>query len=122
MRSWTRQNIELLEYLARRAATATFDRAIRAYRLSRKYSPDQPRMPAGSREGGQWTSGGAYLNVAASQSPAYCWNQMLIDMMYCSTLQKVSRRAACRSQANERYAACLAGRPLPPLPFLEPPL
>src|SRR6185437_5598115 len=59
MRSWTRQNIELLEYLSRRAATATFNRAMRAYRLSRKYSPDQPRVPAGSREGGQWTSGGA---------------------------------------------------------------
>ena len=24
----------------------------------RKYSPDQPRVPAGSREGGQWTSDG----------------------------------------------------------------
>ncbi len=58
MRSWTRQNIELLEYLSRRAVTATFNRAARAYERSRKYSPDQPRVPAGSREGGQWTSGG----------------------------------------------------------------
>ncbi len=24
---------------------------------ARKYSPDQPRVPAGSREGGQWTDG-----------------------------------------------------------------
>ena len=58
MRSWTRQNIELLDYLSRRAAIATIDRAMGAYRLLRKYSPDQPRVPAGSREGGQWTSGG----------------------------------------------------------------
>lgn len=27
-------------------------------RLVRKYSPNQPRVPAGSREGGQWTSDG----------------------------------------------------------------
>src|SRR5947209_16455817 len=27
--------------------------------LLRKYSPSQPRAPAGSPEGGQWTSGGA---------------------------------------------------------------
>jgi hypothetical protein len=27
-------------------------------RFQQKYSPDQPRAPAGSREGGQWTSGG----------------------------------------------------------------
>ena len=27
-------------------------------RLRHKYSPDQPRVPAGSPEGGQWASGG----------------------------------------------------------------
>ena len=58
MRSWTRQNIELLDYLSRRALTATFIGAKGPYWFSRKYSPDQPRVPAGSREGGQWTSGG----------------------------------------------------------------
>ena len=26
-------------------------------RYERKYSPEQPRVPAGSREGGQWTNG-----------------------------------------------------------------
>ena len=28
-------------------------------RLHRRYGPNQPRVPAGSAEGGQWTSGGA---------------------------------------------------------------
>jgi hypothetical protein len=28
-------------------------------RIVRKYSPDQPRVPAGNADGGQWTSGGA---------------------------------------------------------------
>ncbi len=32
---------------------------IRRDRLLRKYNPDQPRVPAGSPEGGQWGSGGA---------------------------------------------------------------
>jgi hypothetical protein len=27
-------------------------------RFQRKYSPDQPRVPAGNSDGGQWTSGG----------------------------------------------------------------
>lgn len=36
----------------------------------RKYSQDQPRVPAGSREGGQWTGGeGAYL-AAPSDTPS----------------------------------------------------
>jgi hypothetical protein len=26
--------------------------------LAKKYNPDQPRVPAGDRDGGQWTSGG----------------------------------------------------------------
>jgi hypothetical protein len=33
--------------------------------LLAKYSPDQPRVPAGSREGGQWTAGG-YAGAAAN--------------------------------------------------------
>src|SRR5437764_417242 len=31
---------------------------------ARRYSPDQPRVPAGSREGGQWTSGGGSVQTA----------------------------------------------------------
>jgi hypothetical protein len=56
--------------LSRRALAATFNRAIRAYPLSRKYSPDQPRVPSGSREGGQWTtgSGGSPSDARAENS------------------------------------------------------
>lgn len=32
--------------------------AVSAFMTLRKYSPDQPRMPAGNRDGGQWTSEG----------------------------------------------------------------
>jgi len=37
-------------------ADLKFDLVMR--RLARKYSPDQPRVPAGSAEGGQWTDAG----------------------------------------------------------------
>lgn len=36
-------------------------------RLMLKYSPDQPRVPAGSPDGGQWTDGGGdFIGVAAN--------------------------------------------------------
>ncbi|MDI3471073.1 MAG: hypothetical protein OJF62_003136 [Pseudolabrys sp.] len=86
-----------------------------------KFDPDQPRVPAGSRDGGQWTALSIDNDIteefSAKRSPTYCWNQMQIDMMYCSALYPPWRAAACRSQANERYSACLTGKPLPPLPF-----
>jgi hypothetical protein len=33
---------------------------VRLMRCLRKYSPTQPRVPAGGPDGGQWTSGGGY--------------------------------------------------------------
>jgi hypothetical protein len=104
------------------------------------FDPNQPRVPAGTPDGGQWTGDGPSLAPARAeltprrsgtparkpaayklaargrQSAAYCWNQMQIDMLYCST-RPAPVNAACRAQAMERYAACLTGKPLPPLPF-----
>ncbi|WP_319796870.1 hypothetical protein [Nitrobacter sp.] len=34
--------------------------------LARKYSPDQPRVPAGNPDGGQWTDSGVGEAVSAS--------------------------------------------------------
>jgi hypothetical protein len=91
---------------------------------ARKFDRLQPRKPGGPG-GGQWTNdddaaasqnSNDPTNVAA-QSAAYCWNQMLVDMLLCGSLRPNWYRAACRSQANERYGACIAGRPIPPLPF-----
>ena len=95
-----------------------------------KYDPNQLRVPAGNPDGGQWTSGGAdfedrgdiqpasyRLAATGPQSAAYCWNQLTIDNLYCGALRPSSIVAACRSQAMQRYAACLAGHPIPPLPF-----
>jgi len=35
--------------------------------LAFKYSPDQPRVPAGSPDGGQWTSEGGAVSVSAAR-------------------------------------------------------
>ena len=99
-------------------------------RLAGKYDPNQPRVPAGNPEGGQWTDGSANfedggdrqpakyrLAATGPQTAAYCWNQLTIDNLYCGALLPRSIVAACRSQAMQRYAACLAGHPIPPLPF-----
>ena len=60
----------------------------------------------------------SYLLAASGpQSAAYCWNQMQIDMLYCASLRPSAIVAACRAQAMERYAACLTGKRMPPLPF-----
>ena len=59
------------------ALRADFMRTVRDY-YARKYSPDQPRVPAGSREGGQWTdgSGGGGVNdsrVISDATPDNDW-------------------------------------------------
>ncbi len=122
------------------------------------FDPNQPRVPAGSSEGGQWTDAGgdnttpstftdarnsrgtpgmrdassesgesvrseAYRDLpiilAAGRKPsqAYCWNQLHIDSLLCNSLSPGRLQWACRSQAMERYSACISGKPLPPLPF-----
>jgi hypothetical protein len=102
------------------------------WKLRRKYRPDQPRVPAGNLDGGQWTGEGVGANTEDSTSNplesfaaarrrgrpmAYCLRQLAIDNLYCASLEPASVRAACRSQAMERFANCIVGRPIPPLPF-----
>jgi hypothetical protein len=40
------------------AAATRFELALRRHNRALKYNPDQPRVPAGNSDGGQWTSGG----------------------------------------------------------------
>jgi hypothetical protein len=109
---------------------------------ARKFDPSQPRVPAGGPGGGQWRNDGGTtvpatiaptasapettasgtasvddIKVAMAPSESFCWNQMQIDFLLCDSLRSVSRIMPCRSQAMERYAACLRGKPLPPLPY-----
>lgn len=63
-RRWTRTDARLWVRPDR-------DRFLRLARFERKYSPDQPRVPAGNPDGGQWTNsdGGAGTGTAASARP-----------------------------------------------------
>jgi hypothetical protein len=132
MRSWFRENADYLSRQSKLAAMRAELSLLKAVlRSEAKYSPDQPRVPAGNPDGGQWTNDNdndvtgstdlqpaPYLLAAGGkQSAAYCWNQMQIDMLLCASLRPAPVNAACRAQANERYSACLAGKPIPPLPF-----
>jgi len=105
-------------------------------RLRHKYSADQPRAPKGKPEGGQWVPDAGKDGDAASASSApadlrpgprdvsaarrrsgiseaECDFQYKQDTFICNLV----RTPLCWAQAAERYAACLSGRPLPPLNF-----
>lgn len=59
MRSWFKENVE---YLWRQSELAAIRAEVlllkAATRREIKYDPDQPRVPAGNADGGQWTGGG----------------------------------------------------------------
>ena len=104
-------------------------------RIERKFSPDQPRMPAGASEGGQWTSvsgaGGQSgsqgqpskttpqkvpaapkTRIASRISPqrkAECEEQLRLDEFICRTVGTSS----CWGQAYFRYSQCLIGGYVP---------
>jgi hypothetical protein len=90
------------------------------------YDPNQPRVPKGNPDGGQWTDGhddskpidGRMLAQAVTppRIEALCLDQLRRDMATCGRLSR-GRQAACIAQANQRYGACLAQRDIPPLPF-----
>jgi hypothetical protein len=121
------------ELLRLRCAVAAANFELKAKQLHRaiqaKFNPDQPRVPAGSPGGGQWASGGGnhseqdgpLVSFAAArrrgQSEAFCWNQLTIDNLLCSSLMPASRREICRAQAKQRYAACITGSQIPPLSY-----
>ena len=106
--------------------------AVKREFYARKFDPNQPRAPVGNPDGGQWIGGGETVTsraagpptaesnvtkVATTPSASFCWNQMLVDFLLCDSLGSRSIIGACRSQAMERYSACLRGKLLPPLPF-----
>jgi hypothetical protein len=98
-------------------------------RVGYKYNPDQPRSPKGNPDGGQWVrdSGKDPGRIGTSRlitelsaarrrsgvSEADCDNQYRRDSFVCNLVHT----PLCWQQASERYGACLAGRPLPPLNF-----
>ena len=86
---------------------------------SLKYDPNQPRVPAGNADGGQWTSlenGDISLSAARRVSPARtaeCEMQLRRDTFHCNMVGL----PAFHSQAMLQYANCLTGLPIPPLSY-----
>lgn len=78
-----------------------YDYAIRAA-LSAKYRPDQPRVPAGSPEGGQWTSdaGAQSTDISSASRPK---GGFRAELMKLTVRQFVSRY--CRGQINRELPA-----------------
>ncbi|MGB8365127.1 MAG: hypothetical protein ACLQUZ_00700 [Rhizomicrobium sp.] len=67
----------------------------------------------------------ANVNEARSRGPsrkreAECQALMDSDMYVCGSLRDRREREICRASANERYSACLRGKPLPPLALPNP--
>lgn len=92
------------------------------------FNPGQPRVPAGNPDGGQWTDvteddrspDDSLESFSAARrrgrSVAYCMTQYGVDGLLCNSIEQPQRRA-CWAQAAERLAACLSGRPIPPLNY-----
>lgn len=99
------------------------------------FDPNQPRVPAGNPDGGQWTStGGGEANsgmidrivrqetgrednraprLAASDRQEECEQQYERDIFQC----RMVGLASCYAQAMVRRVACEKGHPIPPLNY-----
>jgi hypothetical protein len=100
-------------------------------RFEAKFDPNQPRVPTGSPEGGQWTADGGSAGAEAgivgitaetlelsaarisSQRRAECEEQYRDDIFKCNLL----RTRSCWAQAEFRKAQCLIGGYVPPIYF-----
>jgi hypothetical protein len=126
----------------RRKADFHFERSkehYRRWRLKAKYDPNQPRIPAGQPGGGRWRDGDGVTELADVSSPQSEYDHgadfELRDLILAARRQRVNdaeclvqyRRdtfhcnmvglRSCHAQAAQRYAACLAGHPIPPLNY-----
>lgn len=131
MRSWFRENADRLLWLSKMAAMETeLARKRAVIDLLQKYSPDQPRVPGGNPDGGQWTSEGGEgtsndgndvgqssteLSAAVSRRKIEdaCDAQYRRDTFICNLVHT----PLCWQRANARYAACIGGDPIPELRF-----
>lgn len=100
-----------------------------AFAVGAKFNPNQPRVPAGSSDGGQWTGtggGGPAANertvgqpdvnqprLAASDRQAECEAQYDRDVFQC----RMVGSPPCYAQAMLRWIACDKGHTIPPLNY-----
>ena len=87
--------------------------------LVQKYRPDQPRVPAGVRQGGQWSdssNSSARVAMARRLTPELdqeCEEQLAKDTFECT----MAGSRPCHAQAAVRYSACRTGKYIPRLNY-----
>jgi hypothetical protein len=112
-----------------RSAVRASEVETRLKRLARAveihFDPNQPRVPEGNPDGGQWTdtgtgrtegrepgrSGG--MRRISTDLEAECESQLQRDLFHC----RMVGVPACYEQAMLRYSNCLVGRQIPPLNY-----
>lgn len=125
MRSWSKEQHQQLTRLRELAYIRRELNQIKAIcALDRKYNPEQPRVPAGNSDGGQWTSDDASESLpsilddglssfAAMTIRDECEQQYRSDVFHC----RMVGLPACYAQAMVRKVACERGFPIPPLNY-----
>jgi len=92
--------------------------AMRLQQWQRKYSPDQPRAPAGQPSGGQWIPWDRQTATPYDgPGRVLCDDQYNSDMFQCRFAVSPRYRGSCRAQAMVRYVACLKDDPIPPFNY-----
>ena len=97
--------------------------AAQMHSLLRKYRPDQPRVPAGNPDGGQWTEDLASQVPASARTQvagkwdlsreAECNEQLRLDEELC----RAAGSRTCWSLTQPRWAACMKNDYVPTLRF-----
>jgi hypothetical protein len=100
------------------AAMRVLVKALLLQHMSRKYDPNQPRAPAGQRNGGQWVDWDQSKKVAGPYNEANrakCEALYESDTFQCSFVASARNREACYEQAMVRHTTCMKELPIPGL-------
>ena len=98
--------------LARKIAEAQLNLATIKLSLALlKYDPNQPRVPAGSPNGGQWSGSNQIAGKWNETRRQECEAQYESDILQC---RMVLWNPFCEDQARSRMTACMKGNPIPP--------
>ncbi|WP_146170274.1 hypothetical protein [Bosea sp. 124] len=120
-----KQALALSSKIAGDRMMAAFERLCRLM-AKESFNPDQPCVPAGNPDAGQWTAGDAAVGSGAALNPlqsiaaatsrglrAICEAQFDRDIFQC----RMVGLASCYEQTYQRYSACLARRQIPPFNY-----
>lgn len=109
-----------LSLIDRIAALRVLLKALILHRHLVKYSPNQPRAPAGRPDGGQWIDSHSSVKVAGpfnELNRAKCEAQYQSDEFQCTFVSSARSRQVCFEQARSRHTSCMKDLPIPDLTY-----